>query len=528
MFKFNYELIIRSCSKIILLFLFTAIGVVLTASIPRLMGKFIDSLYGGNFKENGILIFGILFTVLSILLAISNYNENMCRVKLSNILMVQYYHCVIKTIESLPLSFINEREASELNNLISNDCNDIIAFLMNCLTNLMIRIVFLIYLVIYILNISLILGMFVACISIINIIFTKSMGKKVVLENNTYRNAQSKYFGITTERVKNIKFTKINLLSDWYEKKTLKEFENFFVSILNYSKLSYLFSNFSFYINQFATLVLLTFSGFLISRNQMSIGSFIIINSYFLLINSQIAYFVSFTKQMYDFTACSSRIKSFMNQEKDKDGKEILKMVESIKVEEVHLIYGTSDFINFEFVTNNIYCIQGENGKGKSTLIDTLIGLLPVAKGKIQFNNIDMTELNKVHLRSNLVSFMEQPPTILADYYEDNLFERADLQLTETIQSKIDNSKYLTQISNDICSLNCRHFSGGERLKLGIVRSFIKDGNLMIFDEPTANLDDDSVEMFLSELNLIKKNKIIILISHDRRVSKYIDAVLSI
>ncbi len=70
--------------------------------------------------------------------------------------------------------------------------------------------------------------------------------------------------------------------------------------------------------------------------------------------------------------------------------------------------------------------------------------------------------------------------------------------------------------------------SGGEKQKIAILRVLYKDTPVMIFDEPTSALDSKSIKSFINYLGSIKKEKIIIIITHDEYVSKTCDRVVSV
>ena len=68
--------------------------------------------------------------------------------------------------------------------------------------------------------------------------------------------------------------------------------------------------------------------------------------------------------------------------------------------------------------------------------------------------------------------------------------------------------------------------SGGQKQKISIIRSLIREKGLLIFDEPTSALDKNSVEKFKNELLKSKYNKIIIIVSHDIELDDIADEII--
>lgn len=60
--------------------------------------------------------------------------------------------------------------------------------------------------------------------------------------------------------------------------------------------------------------------------------------------------------------------------------------------------------------------------------------------------------------------------------------------------------------------------SGGERQRISLLRAILKDASLILLDEPTSALDKDGVKLFLNVVNELSKDKIIIIVSHDKNI----------
>ena len=83
-------------------------------------------------------------------------------------------------------------------------------------------------------------------------------------------------------------------------------------------------------------------------------------------------------------------------------------------------------------------------------------------------------------------------------------------------------------INEFILNKDFANISGGECQKISIVRLLLKNCDIMIFDEPTASLDEKSKKKFYHLINEIKHDKIIIVVSHDAELKENVDFVIRI
>lgn len=80
--------------------------------------------------------------------------------------------------------------------------------------------------------------------------------------------------------------------------------------------------------------------------------------------------------------------------------------------------------------------------------------------------------------------------------------------------------------TQDIDNINLEKvISGGERKRISFVRAASRKGDVYIFDEPTNDLDNENVNKVLATLRKLKKNHIVIIISHDKRVMSICDTI---
>ena len=135
----------------------------------------------------------------------------------------------------------------------------------------------------------------------------------------------------------------------------------------------------------------------------------------------------------------------------------------------------------------------------------------------------------------NSISYMSQKFFIFRDTIRNNItFEnKINKEFDETQFNKAIEISNLTKMLND-AELNNetnlldieKNISGGQKQKIALARMIYKNSNVIILDEPTASLDLASSTKMINELQKIKKNKLIIIISHSDEILKKCDEIM--
>lgn len=184
---------------------------------------------------------------------------------------------------------------------------------------------------------------------------------------------------------------------------------------------------------------------------------------------------------------------------------------------------------NFNFKKNNIYLVKGVSGRGKTTLVNIIMGFLKPVKGNIKFNNKELNEKNLSIFQSNVI-LSPQFPYLFNETIEKNITlefndkKNINFKKLDIICNQLNIKKELKQFfvnPNKKIGPKSNNLSGGQIQRISLARALYNERELMIFDEPTNNLDNINKQRVLNMIKSIKKNKIIIILSHDTDVEKY-------
>lgn len=176
--------------------------------------------------------------------------------------------------------------------------------------------------------------------------------------------------------------------------------------------------------------------------------------------------------------------------------------------------------ISAEFELGKIYAILGLSGCGKTTLLSLLGGLDTPSGGKILFQGEDIVEKGLAWHRKNNVAFIFQSYNLI-----DYMTPAENVALT----SKLPPLPILERVglTKEESNRNVLKLSGGQQQRVAIARAVASDASVILADEPTGNLDEDTA---LDITSILKKcahetNKCVIIVTHSNDLVKQVDEV---
>ncbi len=195
----------------------------------------------------------------------------------------------------------------------------------------------------------------------------------------------------------------------------------------------------------------------------------------------------------------------------------------SIKLDHFSFSYGENinvfNDVSLEIKDTDKVAIIGRSGTGKSTLLNTLLGLNDYYTGSFSINDVEVKEIDKKYLRSN-ISVVNQNGV---------LFEGLSLRENLTLGLELSDDSILSyckmaHIESYIFSLekgldtiygvDVSDMSGGQKQRMLLARAFIKDAPIFLFDEATSALDYETEKIIFDNLEKFLSDKIVIFVSH--------------
>ncbi|NQU64575.1 MAG: ATP-binding cassette domain-containing protein [SAR324 cluster bacterium] len=227
-----------------------------------------------------------------------------------------------------------------------------------------------------------------------------------------------------------------------------------------------------------------------------------------------------------------------MSLEKAQESKqEFKKEIEgSVKVSQVSMRYSVDSNpallgVSFEVPKGETLVITGSDGTGKTTILKLLLGLFRPQAGRLIIGNMNVRQLDPIILRHS-IAYAPQDNEIFDGTVAENLLlakpEATDQELEKAAEAagilgdieKMENS-FNTAINSNSAALD-RSFVKG----LGLAQMFLCQSSLYLIDEPEKGLDNERLKIVLSELDKIKENATLIIVTKSSEILKKADQIL--
>lgn len=201
-----------------------------------------------------------------------------------------------------------------------------------------------------------------------------------------------------------------------------------------------------------------------------------------------------------------------------------------ITTKDLTLAYDGADVVknlNISIDKGDYLCIIGENGSGKSTLAKALLGLITPVCGKIEYNNITKNRIGYLPQQTNV---QKDFPASVYEIVMSGFVGKTSFFPFYTKKQKQKADKIMKTLGIIDIKKSCyNELSGGQQQRILLSRALCGADNILVLDEPVANLDPVITNELYDILHTLNKNEnyTIIMVSHDMHsVKKYATKVL--
>ncbi len=381
------------------------------------------------------------------------------------------------------------------------------------------------------------LGLFILLLNPVVIYFTRVVGSKVkhlkAKENSAYEIFQQ----ALTETLEAIQQIRASNREQHYcqqlieSARSVKDFSIAFSWKSDAAnRLSFLVFLFGFDVFRACTMLMVFYS-------DLTIGEMLAVFGYLWFMMGPVQEILSIQYAFYAAKAALIRINKLnaLQQEPHYPHEEnpfLNKKTVALRVENLHFSYGEDavlNGINLHIKAGEKVALVGASGGGKSTLIQTLIGLYPVNTGQIYFDNVAIDRIGLDVVREHVVTVL-QHPILFNDTLRANLTlgkSASDKQLWNalTIAQLGDVVNDLVQGLDTVIGRHGMRLSGGQRQRMAIARMIVADPKVVILDEATSALDTETEHKLHEALNAFLKDRTTIIIAHRLSAVKQADHV---
>lgn len=232
----------------------------------------------------------------------------------------------------------------------------------------------------------------------------------------------------------------------------------------------------------------------------------------------------SLSNNLNQTLACGERVLSLLEEKpviEEVSGRKPINF-EGAEIEKVYFSYEKDMIlqnISMQIPKGKVLGIHGVSGSGKSTLLKLLMRFWDVNQGSIYISHKNIKEINTDDLR-HFSSYVTQDTMM----FRDTIAENIKIAKQKATMEEVKNAAKKASIHDFIMSLPDGYetnvaelgdsLSDGEKQRIGLARAFLQDGDLILLDEPTSNLDILNEGIILKSLSEAKTGKTIVLVSH--------------
>jgi urea transport system ATP-binding protein len=177
-----------------------------------------------------------------------------------------------------------------------------------------------------------------------------------------------------------------------------------------------------------------------------------------------------------------------------------------LKVSNLNVSYGDSQVIrdvSFEVADNAAVAIVGRNGMGKSTLLKSLIGMLPVGSGSITLDGHELSRLPSFKRVQAGMAYVPQGRMIFPLLsVEENILSGLETGRYEDVPDFIYD---FFPVLREMASRKAGNLSGGQQQQLAIARALVSKPSVLVLDEPTEGIQPSIIKEIAQSLNRLRK-----------------------
>ena len=517
LFSFRAILIIQ----LVVTFITTMIAI----SSPLLEGEIINTLISGGAKQYYVILCLLALGIFLLRLASSYYSSRIEYVLLDD-RKYQLYSMFLEILLQKDIRFLEDYEGNYLNTRIKSDIDTLVYFIFLKLPYLFGKIITIIAISAILIVLQPSVFFYFSILILIYVVIYYASHRFMytsflaIRENaNRYQSLQSSIF----QRFLNIK---IKSTEEAEYQHLSASFQEMMDSIKHNFGIRYIVSTLQIIVTFVSQAIFFIVGGLAVVRKELSIGLFTAIIQYFGDFISCLDNFFGIAIDLQEYRGAVNRLNELLEISNDTEGTEMVENISQITFENFNILRDGKEILyqnnlNQKLSKGKLYILKGRNGVGKTTLIKTLIGVLKNNyQGEIYLNHNKINDINTRQLRSNQLSVMVQqdiPQNILVcDLLTTYLSKDELFSFLETSPCQEIWQYLIANRADDLLMQSVDQLSGGEQQVIQLLVTLSKrEANVIILDEPFANIAQILKPKLMHLIEELTKDKIVILISHD-------------
>ena len=464
-----------------------------------ILGNIIDVFLSGKISSfsNTLILCGI-FIILELIVFIS---DGVISAKYSQKTITNMRNDIFNNIMNKDISDFSSNNTGSYISILNNDISLVKTDFIDNIFNLIFQVLCFISTLVVMLVISSKITLAILLLSLMNFITTSIIAQKIAKKKGEYSTNLENLTKTTKdifsgfEMIKN--FNILNKTKSIFNKSSNKVEENRKDCLL----LINLIDTITLIFGTITYLTVLVICGYSIYNGTLSAGTSIIVIQLMDSITNPLSDIINLLSSIFSIKEIAEKLKNILTKNvKNSIQNHVSEFKKDLSISNVTISYnGKKDVlknINFTFEKNKKYAIVGESGSGKSTLIKLLMRYYDSYTGTISLDGININEIDDNSFYSKF-SIIQQNVFMLDDTVQENLclYNKYPIERIQDAISKSGLTQVISNLENGLETFvgeNGENLSGGERQRISIGRALLRNTEIMILDEFTSALDNET------------------------------------
>lgn len=479
-------------------------------------------------RYQGVLANCALLLGMYLITLVSSYLQTRLMGGVGQRMLFTLRNAIFNKLQQLPVAFFNQNKAGDLISRVNNDTDKINQFFSQSLMQFIGSIATMVGAGIFLLAINIKLGAAALAPGVLILLFTAVVSPWVKRTNA--RNLKS-VGGMSAEIQESLNNFKVIIAfnrRDYFRKRFDVANAQNYKTAIGAGLANNIFMPVYTLFASFAQLAVLAFGIYLISEGEFTVGLLISYFSYTTNFYNPLRQLATLWANFQVAMAGWDRISQILDMETD-----LITMPDHqqdasaplLEFKNVHFAYGDNEIlhnINFKMEQGKTYALVGPTGGGKTTTASLIARLYDPTSGSVLLDGKDIRSYDPVE-RSKKIGFILQEPFLFTGTVRENILygnevyaDYADVQLEEAIKNA-GLGKLLAMFD---AGLETQVLSGGNSISLGqkqliaFMRAVLRNPDLLILDEATANIDTITEKLLSEILNNLPKHTTRVIIAH--------------
>jgi len=495
---------------------------------PFIIGHTIDK-YVVHKEYYGVLIFSSVLLVMYLIGLFTSYYQTKLMGSISQRMLFTLRNTIFHKLQSLPVAFFNANKAGDLISRVNNDTDKINSFFSQSLMQFIGSIMTMTGAGIFLLFIHFNLGVAALVPGLLILIFTKLVSPWVKKRNAANLTSVGGMSGEIQESLNNFKVIIAFNRRDYFRKRFDEANRQNYKTAVGAGLANNLFLPVYSFFSGLAQLTVLTYGIYLIAHGSFSIGLLVSYLAYVTYFYNPLRQLASLWTSFQVAMAGWDRIAKILSLDTNLvtiDNKNGITSDTLIEFKDVHFGYDDNNEIlhniSLSLSKGKTYALVGPTGGGKTTTASLIARLYDPTTGTVLLDGKDIRTYTAKE-RSDKVGFILQEPFLFTGTVKENILygnEKYRDYDDEYLEEVINNANLQSLLSVFENGLQTKVVSGGDNISLGqkqliaFMRAVLRDPEVLILDEATANIDTITEKLLEDILNKLPESTTRIIIAH--------------